>query len=833
MTDINPTPSWAAVRQLEIGEFALGGANGNMNDQAKALAARSEFLKQRATYQYNTLTEANADIANIAVNQNVNVVDSGLYYKEIAGATSLIKSPYDPLVQANTNTEQQMIRALFSRYGTAKNLLTKVSDTGSNNGTVQEQALLNWVGSPINLNGIFTAIRLTVVGAAYPSISTDASVFAGALRVQGFVGATLSLNQNLVRLGNTDIWYYRNTTLNTSGITELKVYATPAVGVDLTIDNAVIQNDSGFGFPEIEARNAAILNAVTADYESILLSQYREGADRNLLGTSISGTSNSDLQLNTVINQTLTKYSAACILECDGPYPSISSATSLKLKAEVFRGTNVLSGSAYMKRIGNSKVWYVSDIAAGAGPHTSVKITSAVPAGSTYVTVRQAVFVDGGYASPLFLLLDKLASDVTAVATASAITAANNTVNAALSGANLGWPTTAFDAIGRAATRRVDVVGIGDSNHFMDGYGFDGALRKALSVRFGSYATPPLESTLFGVQVGGTDAQEQHRLAVLRYMRVPEGDVVAANVQTGISFGALTKYPLDTTSSLRCHFAYSTFDSGSGSFKAGVRLNVSPYSTIKMADTINTNTGIESYVQTYFDVNSDANRADKSLELKWSLAGQLPITGNFLGYFLRVEDTAKTSGICFSSLFGEGGQSLWDMCTRLKDYSTQQLTNYFTEIRRLQLAKSQKPIVVIYINSGLNDRNETSVPSQGWRASAVADSPTAYLDNLETLAKRISDVWQHNGWDERELFFWVNPSHPVSTPDDSELISYRKAAYSFAGSRSRVSVVDFENITNSTEMLANGWYKNSGADTNHLTTAGYDTLSSRLVGLIP
>ena len=36
MTDINPTPSWAAVRQLEIGEFALGGANGNMNDQAKA-----------------------------------------------------------------------------------------------------------------------------------------------------------------------------------------------------------------------------------------------------------------------------------------------------------------------------------------------------------------------------------------------------------------------------------------------------------------------------------------------------------------------------------------------------------------------------------------------------------------------------------------------------------------------------------------------------------------------------------------------------------------------------------------------------------------------------
>jgi len=110
MTDINPTPSWAAVRQLEIGEFALGGANGNMNEQAKSLAARSEFLKQRAAYQYNTLAEANADIANIALNQNVNVVDSGLYYKATAGATTLTKSAYDPLTQAKTYTDVEITK---------------------------------------------------------------------------------------------------------------------------------------------------------------------------------------------------------------------------------------------------------------------------------------------------------------------------------------------------------------------------------------------------------------------------------------------------------------------------------------------------------------------------------------------------------------------------------------------------------------------------------------------------------------------------------------------------------------------------------------------------
>ena len=162
MTDINPTPSWAAVRQLEIGEFALGGANGNMNEQAKSLAARSEFLKQRAAYQYNTMSEANADIANIAVNQNVNVVDSGLYYKATAGATSLTKSAYDPLTKAKTYAD-----------GVSNNALTEskfYTDTVSKNtadyyetknvfNTAQESAVGYYVnGIPNGIAGHISAL---------------------------------------------------------------------------------------------------------------------------------------------------------------------------------------------------------------------------------------------------------------------------------------------------------------------------------------------------------------------------------------------------------------------------------------------------------------------------------------------------------------------------------------------------------------------------------------------------------------------------------------------------------------------------------------------------
>ena len=56
MVNIVTTPEWKSVRILEQEELALGGENGNMNEQAVALVARSEFLKQRTAYQYNTPT---------------------------------------------------------------------------------------------------------------------------------------------------------------------------------------------------------------------------------------------------------------------------------------------------------------------------------------------------------------------------------------------------------------------------------------------------------------------------------------------------------------------------------------------------------------------------------------------------------------------------------------------------------------------------------------------------------------------------------------------------------------------------------------------------------
>ena len=82
MTDILPPAGWPNVRQLETNEFATGGANGNMNEQAKSLAARSELLKQYAALPYESkmggyaLNErvqlATGDIVRSTIPSNVN-----------------------------------------------------------------------------------------------------------------------------------------------------------------------------------------------------------------------------------------------------------------------------------------------------------------------------------------------------------------------------------------------------------------------------------------------------------------------------------------------------------------------------------------------------------------------------------------------------------------------------------------------------------------------------------------------------------------------------------------------------------------------------------------
>ena len=82
MTDILPPAGWPNVRQLETNEFATGGANGNMNEQAKSLAARSELLKQYAALPYKSKT------GGYALNERVQLATGDIVRSTIPNNTN-------------------------------------------------------------------------------------------------------------------------------------------------------------------------------------------------------------------------------------------------------------------------------------------------------------------------------------------------------------------------------------------------------------------------------------------------------------------------------------------------------------------------------------------------------------------------------------------------------------------------------------------------------------------------------------------------------------------------------------------------------------------------
>ena len=132
MTDINPSPSWAAVRQLETNEFATGGANGNMNEQAKSLAARSELLKQYTALPYESKTSgyalnervqlATGDIVRSTIASNVNNPNENMTgWVNVAAWSSIESKPTTVagygITDAYTKTEADTLFVEASQIG--------------------------------------------------------------------------------------------------------------------------------------------------------------------------------------------------------------------------------------------------------------------------------------------------------------------------------------------------------------------------------------------------------------------------------------------------------------------------------------------------------------------------------------------------------------------------------------------------------------------------------------------------------------------------------------------------------------------------------------------
>jgi len=392
---------------------------------------------------------------------------------------------------------------------------------------------------------------------------------------------------------------------------------------------------------------------------------------------------------------------------------------------------------------------------------------------------------------------------------------------------------------------RVDFVGIGDSNQLLSGIGWDHGFQKALigagypmwatglvsqNENAGSGAAQGYKYNRGGAVMGATTGAPTD---LADFLNVGSGNLfpasytyVSGSISNGFACGLFLEAdsPLDNGAALEFDIWWGSFASGSGTFRPWARLEQAPFSAINNLPTISTNTGVLGNMAcATLTLPVDATRTAKPISGKPLVTGVEGITGPYFSTYYRFRNPGRTTGFSYGTLDYRGGQSTRTVAYDLQQASDDTLTHYFGILRADQ--DQDLKTIVITISEGLNDRNET-LASVGPGAVADGDSPEAFVDNHTAIVERIQAIWTLNGWDQTELFWLFMPSHPVSDPDDAELLLYRSALATYVASLDHAQIVDLESLTDEATMLANSWYASGGADRSHLTQDGYEDLAA-------
>lgn len=135
------------------------------------------------------------------------------------------------------------------------------------------------------------------------------------------------------------------------------------------------------------------------------------------------------------------------------------------------------------------------------------------------------------------------------------------------------------------------------------------------------------------------------------------------------------------------------------------------------------------------------------------------------------------------------------------------------DMRTRQIAAGGRGNVMILSHSGIND--------------SVADWQT----QQQTLHDSYRAAWSALGYPDSELAFVSMVGVMRNSGDTSingvSLGPIRQAARSWAMSTPGVTFIDMSEVTSNAELVANSWYQ--GAVTQHLSTAGYDEMASRIL----
>ena len=381
----------------------------------------------------------------------------------------------------------------------------------------------------------------------------------------------------------------------------------------------------------------------------------------------------------------------------------------------------------------------------------------------------------------------------------------------------------------KSQKQRIAVIALGDSNQKFGGHGWTKYMSEAILKKFGAYGTGLIQVAgrvpSWAKAKGSINKGAPNGLApdLFSYWYLPAGEKQKANWNiTG--YGIAANHPMDIKGELQYRIKYAVFKNGKGSFRPSVRINKAPwkiFQTDKPVSTGGEKNAMSEYIMT---VKADPQRTYPILFSISPINGI--INGPFIGEFCTIENAGKQTGCSYQTLYAGGGHALRDMLLNLRKAGDGKIVSFMKFIR--ESLNGDKSCVVM-INSGLNDRNR-GVKSSGPEKKALANTKDGYKDNLKGLTILLERCWGKAGGTKETIHFAFMPSHPISTPDDPKLVSYRQGASELATTMDNASCILLPKLVSQKTMLQDKYYDKRGKA--HLTRKGYQKISEAVTAAI-
>lgn len=401
----------------------------------------------------------------------------------------------------------------------------------------------------------------------------------------------------------------------------------------------------------------------------------------------------------------------------------------------------------------------------------------------------------------------------------------------------------------KMASRRVDWIDLGDSNEVQGGFGRNHGIQFAFHYHkiplYGVGVFSGNENLGLGSSMGydcasinngartndnaalPVDLDSYHPLSVptagssqfaTHYPWYQSNAQSDASGNNGFSFNHGTVWDGNAAWTARWQYALLTAAEGSGQFQPHVRLNGAPYTIIANGGVITTGGAVD-YSLTTATVQVTEGVRDLGLQIRWHNQNQ---QGPVYHLWSTANMTSRTHGVQFSTMMYRGGQGMIEFAQCAQDSLTG--LNLFIGFACADQASSGNNVALFCINSGLNDRNDDGQLSIGPVGGLNSATPAGYADNARAVMDEIEASWSALGYRREDLYFLLQPSHPISVPDDSELIGYRNVCKEIADEYQNTAVqnLNFPLFANALYNNRTSWYAALGSDPLHMTQTGYE-----------